>query len=200
MGYTVCPHKTPFCSVTYCIALIVLDCEQIKVVFEKEFGSSHNIILCGGAEEPVYLPAGPTQAVNQLFYTRDYPASALHELAHWCLASLQQLAQKDWGHWYVPDGRSAEQQRTFQRVEARVQAVEWALSLAAGRPFRESSDNLSGECIDDEPFKDAIYAQALRFCEQGLPGRAAQLFDAFAHSRAEPLVFSANLFVRNALN
>lgn len=177
---------------------IVLDCEQIKSVFEREFGQSHRVCLQGGAEEPLYLPS--EQQPNLLVYTRDYPASALHEIAHWCLASVGQLKLKDWGHWYTPDGRSAEQQRRFQRAEARVQAVEWALSVAAGRRFRESSDNLSGEFIDDSGFKDQIHNHIAHFCEQGLPERAAQLFYAFATARQQNFVLSTALFAREALN
>lgn len=178
----------------------MLDCEEIKSVFERQFGPAYNIRLLGGAEEPLYLPAHSAQAHNQLIYTRDYPASALHEIAHWCLASREQLVLKDWGHWYTPDGRSADQQRAFQRVEARVQAIEWFLSLAAGRPFRESSDNLSGETIDDSEFKDQIYQQALHFCEQGLPERAGQLFFALAAARGLTPVISTVLFQRESLN
>jgi elongation factor P hydroxylase len=176
----------------------VLGCEQIKAVFELEFGLSHRVCLNGGAEEPLYLPS--EHQPNQIIYTRDYPASALHEIAHWCLASAEQLKLKDWGHWYTPDGRGAEQQRRFQRAEARVQAIEWALSVAAGRPFRESSDNLSGEYIDDMAFKDQIHGHILRFCDRGLPERAGQLFDAFVKTRRENLVLSAALFHRQALN
>lgn len=178
----------------------MFDCDEIKSVFEQEFGQSHHIRLIGGAEEPLYLPAQANQHHNHLIYTRDYPASALHEMAHWCLASAEQLTQKDWGHWYMPDGRSAEQQRTFQRAEARVQAIEWVLSVAAGRPFRESSDNLSGEAIDANEFRDQIYQQVQRFCEQGLPERAGQLFSAFVKARGENLVLSKNLFKRELLN
>jgi elongation factor P hydroxylase len=181
-------------------SFIVFDCEEIKSVFEQAFGQSHNIRLVGGAAEPLYLPAGPGQPHNRLIYSHDYPASALHEIAHWCLASVEQLALKDWGHWYTPDGRTAEQQRQFQRAEARVQAIEWFLSLAAGRPFRESSDNLSGEAIDAGEFKDQIHAYALRFCAQGLPERAGQLFSAFGKARGKNLVLSAALFQREALD
>lgn len=174
----------------------MLDCQQIKSVFEQEFADTYRVQLSGGAEEPLYIPSD-TQ--NQIIYTRDYPASALHEIAHWCLASAEQLQLKDWGHWYTPDGRTAEQQRTFQRAEARVQAIEWLLSIGAGRPFRESSDNLSGEAIDDSEFKDQIYQQAVRWCERGLPERARQLFCAFAKYRGENPVISAALFQREVL-
>lgn len=176
----------------------MLNCEQIKAIFEQEFGQPYNVQLQGGAEEPLYLPAEP--GPNRLIYTRDYLASALHEIAHWCLASVEQLKLKDWGHWYAPDGRNAEQQRNFQRAEARVQAVEWALSVAAGQRFRESSDNLNGEAIDDSEFKNQIHGYVLHFCEQGLPARAAQLCDAFAKARQQHLVLSPGLFPRETLD
>ena len=180
--------------------LIVFDCQQIKAVFEQIFGETHQICLMGGAEEPVYLPAAPpAQPCNLLIHTRDYPASALHEIAHWCLASDAQLQCRDWGHWYLPDGRDAEQQRTFQRAEAKVQAVEWMLSIAAGLPFRESSDNLNGEAMDDTGFKDQIHGHALRFCERGFPARAELLFGALVKTGGRSLVLSKALFQREAL-
>lgn len=37
----------------------------------------------------------------------------------------------DFGYWYAPDGRSAEQQELFQAVEVKPQAMEWILSPAA---------------------------------------------------------------------
>jgi len=172
MGYTVVRLRR----------VVVLGCDGIKAVFEQQFRESHRVELKGGAREPLYLPAEKPQEYHQVIYTFDYPASALHELAHWCLASDEQLKLRDWGHWYVPDGRSVEQQRRFQRAEARVQAVEWILSRAAGRPFRESSDNLSGEPLDERFFKASIHQQVLVFCERGLPPRARQLAQAFAQA------------------
>lgn len=160
----------------------MLGCDGIKMVFEQQFRESHRVELRGGAREPLYLPAEKPQEYHQVIYTFDYPASALHELAHWCLANDEQLALKDWGHWYVPDGRNVEQQQRFQRAEARVQALEWILSRAAGRPFRESSDNLGGEALDERLFRESIYQQVLVFCEQGLPARAWQLTQAFARA------------------
>ena len=172
----------------------MLGCEAIRRVFEAEFRDSYRVELRGGAVEPVYLPAKNPEEYHQLVYTRDYPASALHEIAHWCLASEERLGMQDWGLWYVPDGRSAVQQERFQRVEARVQALEWILSMAAGRPFRESSDNLSGEYLDDTAFKLAIYREVLGFCERGLPERAARLFQAFARARDTSMKLGAGMF------
>ena len=178
---------------------IVLECEQIKAAFECEFRMSHNIVLQGGAREPVYLPAGENEP-NRLCFTHDYPASALHEIAHWCLAREEQLALRDWGLWYFPDGRSAAQQAAFEKAEARVQAIEWILSFAAGRRFRESCDNLGGEMTDARAFKDAIHAYVLRFCVQGLPVRAARLATAFAALRGCQFTLSENAYRRAALD
>lgn len=180
--------------------VLVLGCDAIKRVFEQQFRESHRVELMGGAAEPLYLPAEKYEQYHKLIYTFDYPASALHELAHWCLASDEQLQRKDWGHWYVPDGRNVEQQQRFQRAEVRVQALEWILAQAANRPFRESSDNLSGTVLDEGLFKESIYQQVLVFCEQGLPPRAGQLAEAFAQaSRGERFVLSPDQFSLEAL-
>jgi elongation factor P hydroxylase len=177
----------------------MLGCEQIKAIFENEFRRSHNIVLIGGAEEPIYLPS--VQALpHRLCYTRDYPASALHEIAHWCLARDEQLALRDWGLWYVPDGRNTIQQQKFQQAEARVQALEWILSVAAGRPFRASSDNLGGEATDDLSFKNAIHEDVRKFCDSGLPERAARLWRAFSTANDDELVLSFGVFRRSALD
>lgn len=172
----------------------MLGCDGIKRVFEQQFRHSHRVELKGGAAEPLYLPAEKPEEYHQVIYTLDYPASALHELAHWCLASDRQLLLKDWGHWYVPDGRSAEQQHRFQQAEARVQALEWILSRAAGRPFRESSDNLGGERLDEKPFREAIYQQVLLYCEKGLPHRAAQLVGALTMACRSNFTLDADVF------
>jgi len=181
------------------VGAVVLGCESIKVVFEQQFRESHRVELKGGAREPFYCPAEKPEQYHQVIYTLDYPASALHELAHWCLASDEQLRLQDWGHWYVPDGRAAREQERFQRAEARVQALEWILSQAAGRPFRESSDNLNGAAVDEAVFKKAIYRQVQVFCEQGLPPRAGQLAEAFAKARQQEFHLLADNFSLEAL-
>ena len=176
-----------------------LGCKTIEAVFEQTFRHSHRVQLQGGAPEPLYLPAQDPHAFHQLIYTLDYPASALHEIAHWCLASDDQLLLKDWGHWYVPDGRTAEQQARFQGAEARVQALEWILSKAAGRPFRESADNLGGEGLDPSPFRQAIHQQVARYCEQGLPPRALALAQALAAARQQRFSLSLDDYPLAAL-
>ena len=53
---------------------------QIIDVFDRCFGERYLTRLCGGAEEPLYLPAVGEQPA-QLFFRADYAASALHEAA-----------------------------------------------------------------------------------------------------------------------
>ena len=61
---------------------------QIIAVFERCFTEQYATRLCGGAEEPLYLPKqGATLA--RLHFRSDYAASALHEVAHWCLAGTE---------------------------------------------------------------------------------------------------------------
>ncbi len=162
-----------------------MECTQLIELFEREFSQAWNIRLFGGAEEPVYLPADQKHPNNRLFFTRDYLSSALHEISHWCIAGKQRLQQEDWGYWYVPDGRNIEQQRAFETVEVKVQALEWALSLACQQRFRVSTDNLNGETCDDTPFKDQVYQQALEYCHNGLPERGERFYRALLQATGQ---------------
>ena len=58
---------------------------EIADCFNAGLGRRHRTRLLGGAPEPLFEPAraGGDAVIH---YTRDYATSALHELAHWCLA------------------------------------------------------------------------------------------------------------------
>jgi elongation factor P hydroxylase len=116
---------------------------RIEACFARCFAQSHRTVLVGGAEEPWYEPASASRPAY-IHYRADYASSALHEVAHWCIAGRQRRRLADYGYWYAPDGRSAEQQAAFYRVEARPQALEWLFSRACGVPFHLSIDNLDG--------------------------------------------------------
>lgn len=158
-----------------------LSAVEIERVFQICFSEHYNIRIIGGAEEPLYLPVDCEESrnhnisYNRLYYSHDYAASALHEIAHWCIASQKRLQQVDWGYWYLPDGRNAKQQAAFEKVEARNQALEWIFNQAAGRHFGVSIDNLNGEGCETVAFKDAVYQQLQSWLQRGLPSRA-QLF------------------------
>ena len=80
-------------------------------------------------------------------------------------------------------------------MEAKPQALEWILSNACNHPFRISIDNLGGETSDSERFEHAIYAQVLRYCEQGLPTRAASFRQALCEFYGTDSVLDKKLFV-----
>jgi len=124
-------------------------------------------VLEGGADEPVYRPGNP----HRICYTRDYFRSALHEIAHWCVAGPARRQQEDYGYWYAPDGRNAEQQAEFTRVEVLPQAYEALFCAACGHPFRVSLDNLDGEAGDERDFAMKVHDKALSLLGNGLPER-----------------------------
>lgn len=153
-------------------------CSVLIQLFDELFVPSLRTRLCGGAEEPIYLPAAEKNLCNEIHFTKDYSASALHEIAHWCVAGHERLRQVDYGYWYAPDGRTPAQQSEFERVEVKPQALEWIFSVACGMKFSVSADNLAMGLGPSVQFKQAVSEQAQVFCALGLPSRAALWVDA----------------------
>ncbi|MBW3566404.1 MAG: elongation factor P hydroxylase [Proteobacteria bacterium] len=129
------------------------------------------------ASEPVYLPASEACPHDRIVFAHGFFASALHEVAHWCLSGARRRRLPDYGYWYQADGRDAEQQAEFERVEARPQALEWAFSIACDFPFRISTDNLSGITPDHEAFRRKVRGELRQFVEHGFPERAKRFID-----------------------
>jgi len=146
--------------------------QDLITLFNQCFLEKYNTQLARGKDEPLYLPADQTQPHHTIFFAHDYFASALHECSHWLLAGEKRRKQIDFGYWYEPDGRTAEQQKLFQSVEVKPQAMEWILSAASKSRFRISIDNLNGSISNNEAFKRAVYQQVKTYCEQGLSERA----------------------------
>ena len=146
--------------------------QDLITLFNRCFQEEYNTQLVKGGDEPIYLPADESRSYHALFFARGFFSSALHECAHWLIAGEKRRLQVDFGYWYVPDGRTIEEQTLFQSAEVKPQAMEWILSKAAGYPFRLSIDNLSGEASDSSAFILAVYNQVKIYCEQGLPARA----------------------------
>ncbi len=147
---------------------------DLEVLFRATFFHDFATVLEGGAAEPVYLPGSP----HRICYTHDYFRSALHEIAHWCVAGANRRELEDYGYWYAPDGRNAEQQAQFASVEILPQAYEALFCAACGHPFRVSLDNLSGEGGDEAVFAKQVRARAEALLEQGLPDRVGRWCDA----------------------
>lgn len=155
--------------------------QDLITIFNDCFFETYNTRLVKGLDEPIYLPADQERAHNELFFAHGYFASALHESAHWLVAGPERRKQVDFGYWYEPDGRSIQQQKLFQSVEIKPQAIEWILSMATGYHFRVSIDNLNGCQTDTDSFKQAIYQQVKTYCQQGLPKRAETYRKALCH-------------------
>ena len=158
---------------------------SLEEIFAACFRAEFATILEGGGDEPLYVPsAEPGEAPHRIVYRADYFASALHEVAHWCLAGADRRTQEDYGYWYAPDGRSQDQQTEFERVEARPQALEWIFSEACGFDFHLSADNLEGGFGPSPTFEAAVTSDRTDFLEAGLPPRAARFRQALREAFA----------------
>ncbi|MCB1684816.1 MAG: elongation factor P hydroxylase [Pseudomonadales bacterium] len=155
---------------------------QIAGCFNVHDGPVHGVRLIGGAAEPLYLPAGPaTPALIR--YTQDYARSALHELAHWCLAGRERRSQIDYGYWYQPPPRSRVQQAQFMAAEVPVQALESLFARACGLSFRVSVDDFDITTAEEAAFSEAVAERARCLEAGGLPRRAQQLGQRFERFR-----------------
>ena len=148
------------------------DVEPLMALFDQTFLGRFNTRLVRGGDEPVYLPANEHTPYHQIVFAHGYFSSALHEIAHWCIAGEQRRLLEDYGYWYCPDGRDATQQREFEQVEVKPQAIEWAMTIAANRRFQVSTDNLNGAEPDREGFTRRVREQLLTYLNSGFPPRA----------------------------
>ncbi|MCG3743444.1 elongation factor P hydroxylase [Vibrio cincinnatiensis] len=169
--------------------------QDLITIFNQTFFTDYQTQLELGGEEPIYLPANEQTPYHRIIFARGFYASALHEIAHWCVAGPQRRLLEDFGYWYEPDGRSAEVQAEFERVEIRPQAYEWIFAQSAGFPFTVSCDNLNGDIEPDRlAFMHKVHQQVLALLKQGLPLRVKRLSDALRQHYARPPL-SPNQFI-----
>lgn len=121
--------------------------EHIAACFNACFEDPEMTTLIGGSAEPLYLP-GDGKELARLYYREDYAASALHEIAHWCIAGRDRRGREDFGYQYTPPPRTAQQQDKFFALECRTQALESIFAEAAGLQFRVSADNLNADVAE----------------------------------------------------
>ena len=160
--------------------------QQLIQLFHDCFYTDYNTCLVAGQDEPYYQPASTPTESHQIVFAHGFFASALHEIAHWCIAGKQRRQQFDYGYWYEPDGRDQAQQQEFERVECKPQALEWLFSLCAGVPFQVSVDNLSGIPVDRQVFTRAVQAQLHTYIILGMPSRAELFARALADFYRQP--------------
>jgi elongation factor P hydroxylase len=156
---------------------ILYNHQDLIVLFNTAFTKKQNTVLVRGDHEPIYIPAKNAAQNHQIVFAHGYFASALHEIAHWCIAGQRRRLLEDYGYWYSPDGRDEVQQTEFEKVEVKPQAIEWAFSCASGKPFSVSTDNLNGAPVDKQVFHLAVKKQVLIYLESGFPSRASHFID-----------------------
>lgn len=147
-------------------------------IFNGLFLETLNTELVLGADEPIYLPADAEYPHHRIIFAHGFYASALHEIAHWCVAGPERRLLEDFGYWYKPDGRTALEQQEFERVEVAPQAYEWILSASAGKRFHFSADNLSSGLGASDQFRQAVVAKITESLTQGMGPRLQALSDA----------------------
>lgn len=111
--------------------------QDLITIFNDTFLDQFNTKLELGGDEPIYLPADDEHPHHRIIFARGFYASALHEISHWCVAGPERRLLEDFGYWYEPDGRTAEVQAEFEKVEVRPQAYEWILAQSAGFLYGE---------------------------------------------------------------
>ncbi|MGF1689533.1 elongation factor P hydroxylase [Photobacterium japonica] len=153
--------------------------DDLIAIFNRCFLSEYNTELVLGGDEPLYLPADSAHPHHRVIFARGYFASALHEIAHWCIAGPARRLLEDYGYWYEPDGRSEQVQAEFENVEVKPQAVEWILAASCGFCFQVSCDNLNGNHEPDRvSFTRRVHEQVMVYLEQGMPARCQILSEA----------------------
>lgn len=151
-------------------------CAELERLFAQCFYTTYTTRLRPAPDEPLYRPAGVPGGTAVIYYVQGGFASALHEVAHWCIAGPARRQQLDYGYWYVPDGRKAHEQRQFENVEVKPQALEWLFAVACRHRFHVSADNLTGDGAGGARFEAAVHAQVMAYCagRDALPPRAVR--------------------------
>ncbi len=160
------------------------DPQPVIEIFNQLFQTSHRTELCEGGSEPFYLPASSSDQMHRIYFREGYFSSALHEVAHWCVAGKQRRMLEDYGYWYQPDGRTSHQQKQFEAVERKPQALESLFAKACDHPFVLSADNLESALACSPNFEQAVERQVNHYLKHGLP-RRARLFLQACHARFE---------------
>ena len=170
--------------------------QDLITIFNDTFLTDYNTCLELGGDEPIYLPADNEHPHHRIIFARGFYASALHEIAHWCVAGPQRRLLEDFGYWYQPDGRSEAVQAEFEKVEIRPQAYEWILAQSAGFSFNVSCDNLHGDFEPDRlSFMRKVHNEVMGILDAGLPPRVAMLSEALRHFYQTPPLSPSDFLV-----
>lgn len=152
----------------------MIDLSELIALLNNNILKQYNTILMGGFSEPFYQ-ASKDGCPAQIQFSHDYIRSALHELAHWCVAGNERRKLDDFGYWYAADGRNQKQQDEFFKLEIKPQAIEWAFSIICGVNFEVSIDNLNSHVIGIESFKFDVINQLNEYLSMGFSVRVQEI-------------------------
>lgn len=171
--------------------------QDLIAIFNHTFSNEFNTQLVKGDDEPIYMPANAdfeqyvSCAHHRIIFAHGFFASGMHEISHWLVAGLARHQLVDFGYWYIADGRNAQQQAEFEKVEIVPQAIEWIICVAAGFSFRVSADNLADIVIDRLAFQHKIHKQVQDYLENGLSIRTQAFVNALqAYYNTKPLTLA----------
>ena len=126
-------------------------------IFNSGVGERYGTVIRGGRDEPLFLPS--CDSLDEIYFRDNFASSALHEIAHWCIAGAERRKFIDYGYWYK-ENRTEEEQLQFESLEIRPQALEWIFSEAAGVRFRVSLDNFERMTEDCFEFRASVREEA----------------------------------------
>ena len=156
--------------------------ERILHSFHNIFKEPYKTLLKGGFSEPFYM-AENAEGYSEIQFRENFTRSALHEVAHWCVAGYERRLQDDFGYWYAPDGRNTEEQQEFYKVEVKPQAIEKAFCEACKIEFEPSLDNLDNPTDRGaKRFEENLNAQFQHWKTRGFPLRASQFIEELARN------------------
>ena len=80
------------------LLIVTMNLRTFTDLLNTPYLQTFNTILVGGCEEPFYEAAKSGQPAS-IRFTRDYIRSAMHELAHWCIAGNTRRRQDGTCQW-----------------------------------------------------------------------------------------------------
>ena len=159
-----------------------LEHDTIAACFRQRFACRYTVDISGGATEPLYVPAAEGKPAH-IYYREDFAASALHEVAHWCVAGPQRRRLVDFGYGYSPPPRDQQAQQRFFQLELKVQTLESLFAQAAGIDFQPSADNLDASISEFAAQICRAREATLRWMSESPDGRAHEFYLALLRCR-----------------
>jgi len=174
----------------------MIQLDEFLSLINKRYLDNYNTKLVAGFDEPFYQASKPGKPA-EIQFSHDYFRSALHELAHWCVAGVERRRKDDYGYWYAADGRDQKQQDEFFKLEVKPQAIEWAFSIVCEVGFEASVDNLNNQVEGVDTFKKDLSSQLQFYLNNGFSKRVGEILVLLAQYQN---IASVEEFIRKAID